>query len=172
MNTILLALLLVAAIAMILTDTNLTAVILLSVFSMLCAFSYYLYQAPDVAIAELAIGAAILPLLYVISISRQKKFIVLDHSGDSFLAPGHRGHRILSDFCQHFGLELEVKTGQLRSRRILLNPRDIDLIVTRKEDYYLLAGSTSSYLFNMLEELTLEDDDIRILGEEEAETLD
>ena len=39
---------------------------------------YALNQAPDVAIAEVAIGSAIIPLIYVISIARQREYIVLD----------------------------------------------------------------------------------------------
>lgn len=172
MRILLLVLLLIAALSVISARDNLKAVIIFSVFSMICAFLYYLYQAPDVAIAELAIGAAIIPLIYVIAISRHRKFVVLNLVSDGFIEEGARGHRVLEEFCSHFGLDMEIITGGTTQRRMFLHPRDIDLVVTREEDHYLFSGRSSSYLFNKLEDLTRHDGMIRIEQVEEGVTRD
>lgn len=52
---------------------NLKVVVYVSMFSVVCGILYYLYSAPDVALAEVAIGSAIVPLIYIISISKHNK---------------------------------------------------------------------------------------------------
>ncbi len=172
MRILLLVLLLIATLSVVTAKDNLKAVIIFSVFSMLCAFMYYLYQAPDVAIAELAIGAAIIPLIYVIAISRHRKFIVLNLLKDDFIDEGSRGYRVLQDFCTHFGLDIEILTESAGQKRMFLHPRDIDLVITHEENHYLFSGRSSSYLFNKLEDLTRDDDVIRIEQVEEGITRD
>jgi uncharacterized MnhB-related membrane protein len=77
--------LIAVAIAIIFHQNQFTIIILMSVFSLIVATLYMLNQAPDVAIAEVAINAAIIPLIYVIAISRQRELIVLDtlHHGQN-----------------------------------------------------------------------------------------
>ena len=72
--------LIIIAIFIVLHKKNFTIIILISAFSLVAATLYTLNKAPDVAIAEVAIGSAIIPLIYVISISRQREFIILDLS--------------------------------------------------------------------------------------------
>lgn len=167
MHLVLLFFLLVITLAIIFSQSNVRSIIMLSVFSMISAMAYYLYQAPDVAMAELAIGAAIVPLIYVISIARQKKFIVVDDTMDNFLAPGMTGHMLLSDFCKKNNLDLVVLEEAPSKQNFLLSSKDIDLIVEVDRDKgrpkdqpcskpatdkrYLMLGSRSSFLFSSLE---------------------
>ena len=67
------ALLIIILIVIIFSKENLKIVIYSSVFSLICAILYFLYSAPDVALAEAAIGSAIVPLIYIISISKHSK---------------------------------------------------------------------------------------------------
>ena len=76
--TILQVLLIIIAISIVFHKENFTIIILIASFGLIAATLYALNQAPDVAIAEVAIGSAIIPLIYVISISRQREFIILD----------------------------------------------------------------------------------------------
>jgi len=65
MTTLITALLVViGAIALLMKDL-LNAVICLAVFSLLCALLFYYLHAPDVAIAEAAVGAGISTVLFV-----------------------------------------------------------------------------------------------------------
>ena len=67
------ALLIIILIVIIFSKENLKIVIYSSVFSLICAILYFLCNAPDVALAEAAIGSAIVPLIYIISISKHSK---------------------------------------------------------------------------------------------------
>ena len=70
--------LVLTALSVVVSKNNFTIVILMSVFSLIAATLYMLNQAPDVAIAEVAINAAIIPLIYIIAISRQRELIIYD----------------------------------------------------------------------------------------------
>jgi energy-converting hydrogenase B subunit D len=49
------------------------AVITLAAFSLLLAIEFYLLQAPDVAIAEAGVGAAITVAIYILAIKATKR---------------------------------------------------------------------------------------------------
>lgn len=169
MHIILLSFLLIIILAIIFSQSNVRAIIMLSVFSMISAMAYYLYQAPDVAMAELAIGAAIVPLIYVISIARQKKYIVIDNTMDLFLDPGMTGYMLLADFCNQQNLDLVILKEAPDKNNFLLSSRDIDLIVELDRDpsipkdqpcdkpasdkRYVMLGSKSNFVFSALKEL-------------------
>jgi len=51
----------------------LNAVIALAVFSLLLSLIFYLLHAPDVAIAEAAVGAGVATTLFVVVISKTKR---------------------------------------------------------------------------------------------------
>jgi putative multicomponent Na+:H+ antiporter subunit B len=70
--------LIIIALTVIFHKQNFTIIIFISAFGLIAALLYAINQAPDVAIAEVAIGSAIIPLIYVISIARQREYIVLD----------------------------------------------------------------------------------------------
>jgi len=60
----------VAASAALLSKDLLASVILLGIMSLLLSTEFYLLQAPDVAIAEAAIGAGLTSALYIMAISK------------------------------------------------------------------------------------------------------
>lgn len=163
-----LSFLLIIVLAIIFSKSIIRAIILLSVFSVISSLMYYLYQAPDVAMAELAIGAAIVPLIYVISITRQKKYIVIDNTKDRFLERGMAGYMLLSHFCKSKNLELVVMREAPEKESFLFSKKDIDLIVERDSSLlgtstsyqvkpcdrrYVFKGSQSSYIFNDLKQI-------------------
>ena len=51
----------------------LNAVIYLAIFSLLCALLFYLLHAPDVAIAEAAVGAGVATVIFIRVISRTRR---------------------------------------------------------------------------------------------------
>ena len=61
-----------AAVACIFKDL-LSAVIVAGVVSLIAAILFYLLQAPDVAMAEAAIGAALTTTIFVFAISKTKR---------------------------------------------------------------------------------------------------
>ncbi len=52
------------------------AVLALSAFSLLAAFSYLLFHAPDVAIAEAVIGSALSTIIYIIALKKYQTFYI------------------------------------------------------------------------------------------------
>jgi len=66
-------LMLIAAIAACIFRDLLGAVIAACVVSLIAAVLFYLLQAPDVAMAEAAIGAALVTAVFVIAIIRTKR---------------------------------------------------------------------------------------------------
>jgi len=72
--TVLVLVMLVAAIAALIFKDLLNAVIASSVVSLIAAVIFYFLQAPDVAMAEAAIGAALVTAIFIIAIRRTKRF--------------------------------------------------------------------------------------------------
>ena len=72
--TVLVLVMLISAIAALIFKDLLNAVIASSVVSLIAAVIFYLLQAPDVAMAEAAIGAALVTAIFIIAIRRTKRF--------------------------------------------------------------------------------------------------
>ncbi|MDP8214761.1 MAG: DUF4040 domain-containing protein [Candidatus Euphemobacter frigidus] len=72
--TVLIGLMLVAAIAASIFKDLLSAVIASCLVSLIAALLFYLLQAPDVAMAEAAIGAALVTAIFVIAIIRTRRY--------------------------------------------------------------------------------------------------
>ncbi len=158
-------LLILMAIAIVTHKNNGTIIILIAVFSLVTASLYVINKAPDVAIAEVAIGSAIIPLIYVISISRQREFIVLDKAMDDFIISDNSftgvGYIFLKRFTDFYHLELnisnDVRLCSLGAGRdqLLCEETNVDLIITKDEDTgkYILKGKESSILMNKLKQM-------------------
>ncbi len=168
-------LLIIMAIAIVVHKNNGTIIILITTFSLITASLYVINRAPDVAIAEVAIGSAIIPLIYVISISRQREFIVLDKAMDDFIISDNtftgRGYILLKRFTDYYHLELnlcnDVRLCSLGSGKDqkLCEDTNVDLIVSHDEErgVYVLKGKASSILMNKLEQMAKDYDDIEVI---------
>ncbi|MCL0037120.1 DUF4040 domain-containing protein [Dehalococcoidia bacterium] len=73
LHIILLVLIVVCALLVAIFKDLIVAAITLAVFSLLLALQFYLLQAPDVAIAEAGVGAALTVAIYVIAIRATKR---------------------------------------------------------------------------------------------------
>jgi uncharacterized MnhB-related membrane protein len=72
--TILVLLMIVSAIAALIFKDLINAVIASCIVSLIAAILFYFLQAPDVAMAEAAIGAALVTGIFVIAVKRTKRF--------------------------------------------------------------------------------------------------
>jgi len=70
---IILLLLVVLAVLALQFKDLINAVIALAVYSLLCALLYYLLHAPDVAIAEAAVGAGVATVIFVWVIGKTQR---------------------------------------------------------------------------------------------------
>lgn len=174
-------LLIIIAIAIVVHKNNGTIIILITSFSLVTASLYVINNAPDVAIAEVAIGSAIIPLIYVISISRQREFIVLDRAMDDFIRKTFDkegdGYRLLRDFSEYYKLELNISNNpELCSYdpdkdQVICEKTNVDLIIQKDEKTgeYLLKGKDSSVLMHKLEELASNYPNIKVVRFKDGE---
>lgn len=154
-------LMIIIALAIVLHKKNFTIIILIATFSLIAAALYIINKAPDVAIAEVAIGSAIIPLIYVISISRQREFIVLDKTRHGFVDPDEKltgeVYELLSKFVDDYDLRLNLCCDIEGKEEDLTNQLNVDLIISidPKTKKYVLKGKSSSLLLSKLKILTV-----------------
>jgi uncharacterized MnhB-related membrane protein len=153
MILVFLIILIALAIAVNLTNNHLTDVFLLSGFSLLTAILYVIYQAPDVALAEVAVGSAILPLIFIISILKHRSFVVLNLLPKN-CAMEMEALGLLNEFCDRYRLQL-VLVSDLELDDVefkVFRKRNIDLIIESHEyDICTFTGVTTSLMMKRLE---------------------
>ncbi|RKD30577.1 Na(+)/H(+) antiporter subunit B [Thermohalobacter berrensis] len=175
-ETLLQIIMIIIALTIILDKDNLRLVIFSSAFSLIAASLYYMNKSPDVALAEAAIGSAIIPLIFIIAIEKQKQFIVVNHLNDEFLdRDTGKGYKVLEEFAKHYGLKLSVYKNDDGQIQGAFRERNIDLIVEKSPQdnrKYLFIGKKASILMNKLEQMTKDIEDIKIIKVEESERYD
>jgi uncharacterized MnhB-related membrane protein len=162
-------LIIIIAISLIFTKDYIDLIVSYAVFSLFAAALYYFNFAPDVAIAEIAIGAAFVPLIFIITVSKQKRFIVTgDVINRCFIDDEGECINILQAFADLYNLELEVLenveeedlqlTGVFRSVNIDMYIREI-----QDGDAYYFIGKESSILMKRMEKMTDKYNNIRVI---------
>lgn len=170
-------LLIVIAFSIVLHKENFTIIILISAFGLIAATLYAINQAPDVAIAEVAIGSAIIPLIYVISISRQREFIVLDrvdHNRFELDVENIQVYDLLTAFVDKHDLKMNVCSDIAGSEKELTKELNVDLIIVYddKEQAFMLKGKSSSVLMRSLADLAAEKSFIKVVGMKDGDLYD
>ena len=156
--TILQVLLIIIALTVIFHKENFTIIIYISAFGLIAAVLYALNQAPDVAIAEVAIGSAIIPLIYVISIARQREYIVLDrvdHDRFELNEQNLRIYELLNSFVDVHDLKLNVCSNIPGDDYVLTDELNVDLILSYDDQKkkFIIKGKKNRYLSHNLEKL-------------------
>jgi uncharacterized MnhB-related membrane protein len=111
---------------------RLAAVIGMGLFSLVLAATYLLHSAPDVAVTEAAIGAALVTVIYVLAIRRTGRLLVVGDEVPGLLAL--EGGEfvgvevdILAGFARRLGLDLSIQIAALRDVETILLRGDADL---------------------------------------------
>ncbi|MCT4634407.1 MAG: DUF4040 domain-containing protein [Firmicutes bacterium] len=116
MNRLLIILLIFYIVAIYNTKDNLNTIIIFSIFSFTSASLYFLNSAPDIALAEIAIGCAFVPLIYTIAIFKRKVLTVVFYNE---LLDGTRSgtymqvldfYKLLDEFCDFYDFKLKLVT--------------------------------------------------------------
>lgn len=170
--------LIVLALIILRTKNLLKSIILLGVFSLMISLLYFIFHAPDVALAEAAIGSAISTFLFIIAIEKQKEFLVVSHIHTDFLhrkedgSAAGEGYHLLKEFCSHLGLKLKVDFREGGDIKGILRDRNVDLIIDRdsKSKKYLLKAKKSSLITQQLISITRAHGHIRVIALEDRET--
>lgn len=72
LGTGLLALIAVSALVIVRTDEVTSQLLGLSFYGLLFALMFFLFQAPDVALSQITVGAIVLPLMVMLALTRMK----------------------------------------------------------------------------------------------------
>jgi len=175
--TILQIFLIVIALTVIFHKQNFTIIIFISAFGLIAALLYAINQAPDVAIAEVAIGSAIIPLIYVISIARQREYIVLDrvnHQDFEFNEENAKVYELLNQFVLDHDLKLNVCSNIPGDEYTLTDELNVDLIISfdSKKKTFVLKGKKSSILIDHLKEASKELTFVEVVGLKDGGQID
>ena len=128
---------------------RLAAIIGMGLFSLVLSGVYLLSHAPDVAITEAAIGAALVTFVYVLAIRKTGRLVVV---GDEVPGLLHRErdrlvgleYEILEGFAHHLGLDLVVRflPSQEVEEALLRGEGDIGaggIVRLRDDDRFLIT---------------------------------
>ncbi|HDS28905.1 MAG TPA: DUF4040 domain-containing protein [Candidatus Acetothermia bacterium] len=129
---VLVALLPVVAAIALLQSRRLAAIIGMGLFSFILAAVYAFLHAPDVAITEATIGAALVTAIYILAIRRTGRLTVAADEVPGLIArEGHSisglEYEILDGFAREQGLDLVVQFVPLRRIRWLVSHREADI---------------------------------------------
>lgn len=170
--TVLLCLLLLILVGlMIREENNTTLIILFFLFSFVSASIYLISSAPDIALAEIAIGCAFIPLVYIITIMRQNTFTVAFYDGDetqSYCDPEVliRFMALLEEFCDLYELKPRLITHPIRYKPAMegiFRPGNIDILADYDETTGILnlTGNGRNLMIPQLEKILGRDERIR-----------
>jgi uncharacterized MnhB-related membrane protein len=168
-------LLIIITVALVASKNNTVIAILFSVSSLFIAILFFLNKAPDVALAEIAVGSAIMPLILIMTISKQREYVVITHVKDDFFdSLTGEGRKVLENFADHYNLKLQIYDRDIDNIKGIFREKNVDLIIDRSDDKktFYLRGKKSSLLINKLENMAKNVDNIEIIKEEEVETND
>jgi len=172
-------LLLALAVLMVREENNTHLIILFFLFSFACACLYLLHSAPDIALAEVAVGCAFIPLAFIITIMRQNAFTVAfftEEQTQSYCDPEVliRFMALLEEFCDLYGLKPRLITGPMAERPSvsgIFRAGSIDVLA----DYdavtgiLYLSGNSRNVMIPQLERILGRDERIRFTAAGEGD---
>jgi len=131
-RTVLLGLLPIIAGIALFQRRRLTAVIGMGLFSLVLTANYLLHSAPDVAVTEAAIGAALVTVIYMLAIRRTGRLLVVADEVPGLLAfegdqPVGVEVDILGGFARRLGLDLSIQIVPHQDVETVLLRGDADL---------------------------------------------
>lgn len=143
---ILLLLLSVIAVAVIIQKNLYYSVILMAIMSVIAGVLFVIFNAPDIALAEIAVGSALIPFVYIIAITKQREFLILDEVMDSNSQDIIRG---VQKFCKEENLKLKIMYKgyeQDYELRDVFRKNNVDMIINKSSTSYEIICKESSAL--------------------------
>lgn len=135
------------------------SIVYLAVFSLLAAFLYLLYAAPELAIAEAVIGSGLVPLLYLAALKQTRVYTIAvvserNHNDltDRFIFGVERSKALeeIKAFFERREFEVQVVFVNI-SREEALKHEEYDLVLERDEDGIVVYTDDESYVMLELE---------------------
>jgi uncharacterized MnhB-related membrane protein len=180
---ILLCILVLLSLAVVREKNNLHLIMYYSIFSFTAASVYFLNSALDIALAEVAVGCAFVPLIYLITVSKQNTFTVL--IDNEFIHDVNYKNNdlykklifLLEDFCDYYTLELKIVTKQVKyypTVQGIFRPGNIDLIASLDEEtnHLVITGNHSNIMIPRLDKMVRKYKNIDLIRVDKYEGLD
>jgi len=155
--------LLIAALMTLITENNFRLILYFAAFSLTAAGLYMLLYAPDIALAEIAVGCAFVPLIYTIAVMKQTTLnVVVRCAGseqcDCYMNP-ERLEAFMEEigrFCDLYGLEARLVgglEGKVTTVAGIFRPSSPDLLIDYDpvQDLIRVEGNENNCLIESLE---------------------
>ena len=126
------------------------AVIAMGAFSMILSIEYLLLAAPDVALAEAAIGSTLSTVLLLVALSRYKVFHVCLIDSNTADPEADRLIRQIEGYCAGADLDMHMVRNTTGLSHALRAYRH-DLVIARDGDSLVLYGRERHYRINELD---------------------
>ncbi len=156
---------------MIREENNTNLIILFFLFSFDAACLYLINSAPDIALAEIAVGCAFIPLVFIITIMRQNIFTVAFFAGEetqSYCDPEVliRFLALLEEFCELYELKPRLITHPISFKPAVegvFRPGNIDMLADYDEGSGILhlIGNGRNLMIPQLQTIMGRDERIR-----------
>lgn len=167
--------LLVLTVVIIREKNNFKLIILFSGLSLVAAGIYFFNNALDVALAEIAVGSAFIPLIFLITISKQRTFSVMNNTNRYFDYMD-----TLLEFCREENLKLkyynenEIIDDEAKSIHGAFRRKDIDLIIEydERKKVYEIIGKKSNIMIIKYKEMTKKNKRIHVVRVADLETME
>jgi uncharacterized MnhB-related membrane protein len=159
----LLGLQMVLMLALIFQKNLYISVLYLTISSVIVSLLYLMFNAPDIALAEIAVGCALIPFVYIIAITKQKDFLVVDEVMDDYSREIIEEIRL---FCREEKLRLRLMYAGLEnefSLKEVFRGSNIDMVISRpRESYRLISKESSSVNDRLMARLKERKDPLRL----------
>ncbi|MDO9591998.1 MAG: DUF4040 domain-containing protein [Erysipelotrichaceae bacterium] len=150
-----------AALMTLRTRHNFKLILYFTAFSFTAATLYLLHQAPDISLAEIAVGCAFIPLIYTIAIMKQNILNVVvkaTMNGDTAIDQEKLSAFMarLGEFGKSYGLEPKLiggEKGRISTVAGIFRPGSADLLLEYDAltDSIRVEGNESNWMIEALE---------------------
>jgi len=152
-ETVILVLLIIMAVAAVMTNSLLRTIIYAEVFSLIMALLFLYYNAPDVALAEAAIGVALSTIMYLVALKKVQMYDICYVDESAIRFNDDNIHTIQNKFLK--SLERFIEQSEELEPRITYSNYDFstiledehDIIVRKIEDSFYFYGKSTDVVF-------------------------
>ncbi|EXJ22502.1 hypothetical protein ADIAL_2088 [Alkalibacterium sp. AK22] len=181
-ETFVLLTLLVLACVAVFSDNLRRSIIFLGAFSLTIALAYLHYSAPDVALAEAAIGVGLSTIMYLVALKKVSVYDICYVNEDVEVFDDRQINEIMNSIVRPLELFVE-RTEEIepqlaytnRSLEAVMREDDHDCMIHRKGNLTYIYGDTTDQVFQdivaNLNEIITDIEDIRVIYRDEV-TLD
>ncbi len=165
-SKLILIIILISSILFVFINNRFSILLFFSLYSIIIAFSYMYFEAPDVAISEIVIGACFIPLVVSGGMSNQLQFDVYYRDYDKDIKNKMQKYCDSKDLKHH---KVSHDDAQNYEANGVLSNINIDVVVMKNMDRFIIEIHPNSLVHKEIEKFFFDRDDVDIV---EMEILD